>query len=223
MKLGALCSGGKDSSYALWLASKKNHEIENIISMYPEKENSWMFHKPEPETLHLFAEASNLPLIEGKTSGGKVEELEDLKSLLENIPVEGIVNGAVASTYQKERIEKICEEIGLISITPLWNKNPFSLLRGMVDGNFETVITSVSAMGFSEEWLGRKIDGECIGDLRKLNEQYKVHPLGEGGEYETLTLDAPFFEKKICLKDTSKNWKGDRGVLEIKDVGLVEK
>lgn len=223
MRLGALCSGGKDSSYALWLALKENNEIENIITMYPKREDSWMFHKPNPEILQLFAEASSLNLTEGKTEGGKEEELEDLKSVLRGLSIDGIVSGTVASKYQKDRIEGICEELGLSLLTPVWNREPIKLLRGMVEEEFEIIITSVSAKGFTEEWLGRRIDEKCIEDLKNLQTKHGVNPVGEGGEYETLVLDAPFFKKRIIVKETSSWWKNDRGSLKIEEAELARK
>lgn len=223
MHLATLCSGGKDSSYAHWRALKQGHEVAEIVAMFPEKEDSWMFHKPNKEILRLYAEASQLPLREGKTTGDKEKELEDLKSLLESLEIEGIVNGAIASTYQKERIEKICKELDLSSINPLWGKDPFSLLREMLKENFEIIITSVAAKGFEKKWLGRKINEECLDDLKKLNEKYGVHPAGEGGEYETLVLDAPFFKKRITLVETNPIWRKTRGHLEISETKLAEK
>lgn len=223
MRLGALCSGGKDSSYALWLASQGNNQIENIIVMYPKKEDSWMFHKPNPKILNLFAEASGLTLIEGKTKGEKEKELEDLKDLLKGLSIDGVVSGAVASEYQKNRVEKICEELGLSLLTPLWGRNPIKLLQEMVESKFEIVITSVSAKGFTEKWLGRKIDEKCIEELKNLQDKFGVNPVGEGGEYETLVLDAPFFERKIVIKGTSSNWRNDRGSLKILEAELGRK
>ncbi|KXB06354.1 hypothetical protein AKJ53_00610 [candidate division MSBL1 archaeon SCGC-AAA382F02] len=220
MELAALCSGGKDSSYALWLASKEGHEITKIVSMIPQRADSWMFHQPHSEVMELFAEASNIPLLKGETLGIKEKELEDLKNLLEGLSVDGVVSGALASNYQKTRIDKICEELDLISINPIWQKNPSKLLADMIKEEFEIIITSVSAEGFEKEWLGRKIDRECLEDLKSLKEKFGIHITGEGGEYETLVLDAPYFEKRIVPVETDRVWKGDRGYLKIKEFEL---
>lgn len=182
-----------------------------------------MFHRPNREVLDLFAAASDLPLIRRETSGGKNREIKDLKSSLKNIPAEGVVSGALASTYQKKRIEKICKELELASVMPLWKKDPLTLLKNMLAEEFETIITSVSTGGLTKEWLGRKIDRNCIEDLEKLNEKYGIHLSGEGGEYETLVLNAPYFEKRIALTDTERVWKGDRGHLKINRSELATK
>lgn len=209
--------------YALWLASKKGHEITDIVAMIPKKENSWMFHRPNPQIIELLAEATQLPLIKGSTSGIKGRELGDLKSTLEGLSIEGVVSGAVASNYQKNRIERICDILGISCLTPLWKKDPVSLLQKMLDERFKIIITSVSAQGFEKEWLGRKIDEKCLEALKTLKERFGINLAGEGGEYETLVLDAPLFKKKILPIETERIWRENRGHLKIKEVKLVPK
>lgn len=223
MRLAALCSAGKDSAFALWRALEEGHEIKNTIVMMPERRDSWMFHQPDPKFIDFFENAIDFPITRVVTSGEKREELVNLKSALEKLSVEGLVHGAVESTYQKERIEKICESLGLTSISPLWKKKPFTLLRDMIKNHFSILITSVSAGGLDERWLGRKMDEKCVKDLEKLHKKYGIHPTGEGGEYETAVIDAPFMKKKIDPVLTKKIWKGDRGHLEIEKMRLLDK
>lgn len=223
MKLASLCSGGKDSSYALWLASEDGHEIEELVAMIPEREDSWMFHRPDVHIMELFSESADLPLKIGRTSGEKEDELLDLKSVLKTLSVEGLVHGAVASKYQKKRIERLCQDLDLVSLDPLWKMDPLGMLRDMLECGFEVIITSVSAAGFDEDWLGRRIDGDCVNDLKELHEEFGIHISGEGGEYETLVLDAPFFEKRIDIVKANRIWNRDRGYLEVSKAELVQK
>ncbi|CAG2180612.1 unnamed protein product, partial [Oppiella nova] len=37
--------------------------------------------------------------------------------------------------------------------------------------------------------------------LEELNHKFGINVCGEGGEYETITLDCPLFRKKIVLDD----------------------
>lgn len=223
MRLAALCSGGKDSSYALWLALMKGHEIARVVTMIPKQENSWMFHRPNTELIRLFAKASTLPLTERRIPDEREEELEILKRSLEKLSIDGVVSGAIASTYQRNRIEGICKELEFVSLMPLWNEDPSGLLKKMLEDGFEIIITSVSAGGLNEEWLGRKIDKNCLDDLKMLNEKFGIHITGEGGEYETLVLDAPFFGERIDPIETEIIWEGDRGRLEVKKAELTKK
>jgi ABC transporter with metal-binding/Fe-S-binding domain ATP-binding protein len=202
---------------------RQGHEIRYLVTMVPERDDSWMFHYPNIHLVDLFAEAADIPLCKGKTRGIKEVELEDLKRLLGKLDVKGIVSGAVTSEYQKTRIERICKELRLASITPLWHEDPLKLLRELVDLNFEAIIVGVYAYGFHREWLGRTIDWETIDELIRLNREYQISIVGEGGEYETLVLNAPFFKKKIKLLKVEKTWEGQSGYLSVKDATVVDK
>jgi diphthine-ammonia ligase len=222
MRIAALCSGGKDSSYALWLSMKQGHEVAYIVAMIPAREDSWMFHQSNIHLIDLFAECAGLPLVKAETSGEKYQEIDDLKRILKTLDVRGVVSGGIASNYQKNRIDEICRDLRLYHLAPLWGREQEKLLKEMIDAEFEVIITSVSAQGFKESWLGRKLDEKTLQDLIDLNQRYKVNVSGEGGEYESLVLDAPFFRKRIVILKATRIWKGDRGQLlidraEIKD------
>lgn len=223
MRVAVLVTGGKDSALALHRTLKQGHEVKHLVTMLPQREDSWMFHFPNIRLTDLFAEAAELPLIKAETTGVKEKELEDLKRLLETLDVDGVVSGAISSQYQKKRIDKICQELNLKSIAPLWQESPIKLLKELIKLNFETVIIGVYALGFDKSWLGRKFNSTTLSDLIKLNEKYKVSLVGDGGEYETLVLDAPFFKKKIQLLQTEKVWEDHSGYLLVKKAVLLDK
>jgi len=223
MHVAVLASGGKDSTLALYHVLKEGYEVKYLMCMLPQREDSWMFHYPNIRLIDLFAEAVEIPLAKAETSGIKEEEVEDLKRLIETLDVEGIVSGAIASNYQKTRIERICKQLKLNCITPLWNKNPIEILKEILDLKFKVIITGAYAHGFNTEWLGRKIDEASIKALMELNRRYGVSPVGEGGEYETLVLDTRFFKKKIKIIEAKKVWKGQNGYLLIKRAKLEDK
>ena len=143
-----------------------------------------------------------------------------MKKILSELDVDGVISGAIASEYQRTRIEKICYELGIKSFTPLWHKNQELILRNEVDAGFKIMIVGVFARGFNESWLGTTIDESCIDELVKLQKKYGINIAGEGGEFETLVLDCPLFKKKLILDEVSKEWKRDSGVLQVKKAHL---
>ena len=147
MKLAALVSGGKDSLYSAYLAKKSGHDIDYILSMKSKNLESYMFHTHNLHILETIAQIMKTPIIFGETKGVKEEELTDLKHLLEKVKdkIDGVTTGAIASTYQKSRVDKICQELGLESLAPLWGLNPEEILRIMLKDNFEIIIISVGA------------------------------------------------------------------------------
>lgn len=221
MKLAGLFSGGKDSTFSIYFAGKTN-EISCLITVFSKNQESYMFHTANIELTKLQAELMNIPLITIETKGEKEEELEDLKNAIktaiDKYKIQGIVCGGVASRYQKERIEKICNELNLKLIAPLWNIDKEKYLYALIK-EFEIIITSVSAEGFNQSWLGRKIDEKCIEDLKELNKKYGVSIVGEGGEFESLVLNCPMFKKRIAIEQAVPKMTSEFcGVYEIKKV-----
>jgi len=182
-----------------------------------------MFHYPNIHLADLFAEAVGIPLVKAETVGVKEVEVKDLKRLLAKLDIDAVVSGAISSQYQKKRIDKVCSELGLKSIAPLWHQDPRKLLEELVKLKIETIIVGVYAFGFTADWLGRKINQATINDLVELNRKYQVSLVGEGGEYETLVQDAPFFKKKMQLIETEKVWEGQSGYLLVKKATLADK
>jgi predicted ATP pyrophosphatase (TIGR00289 family) len=223
MRVAVLATGGKDSTLALFKVLNAGYEVKCLASMIPLREDSWMFHYPNIRLVDLFAEAVGIPLVKAESSGVKEEEVEDLKRLIARLDVDGVVSGAIASEYQKSRVERICEELNLKCISPLWHKNPLEILNEIVDLKFDVIITGVYAYGFSKEWLGRKIDEATVKALIELNGRYGVSLVGEGGEYETLVLDAPLFKRQIKIIEAEKVWKDQSGYFTVKRAELESK
>jgi predicted ATP pyrophosphatase (TIGR00289 family) len=223
MRVAVLATGGKDSTLALYHVLKEGYEVACLATMIPLREDSWMFHYPNIRLIDLFAEAVNIPVVKAETSGVKETEVEDLKRLIEKLDVDGIVSGAIASEYQKGRVDRICRQLSLKSIAPLWHRDPLEMLQEILTLRFEVIIIGVYALGLSYEWLGRRIDTGMVEDLRRLNKHYGVSLVGEGGEYETLVLDAPFYKKKIKIAKAEKVWKGQSGYLLISEAQLENK
>jgi len=219
----ALVTGGKDSALALYRSIRQGFEVVNLVTMMPQRDDSWMFHYPNIHLADLFAEAAGIPLVKAETSGMKEKELKDLEQVLAQLSVDAVVSGCISSQYQKEHIDKICKELNLQHVAPLWRESPLELLKEIVELKMETIIVGVYAHGFTSEWLGRKLDYTAMNDLFELNEQFEVSLVGEGGEYETLVLDAPFFKKWIKLVEAQKIWEGQSGYLLIEKATLENK
>jgi predicted ATP pyrophosphatase (TIGR00289 family) len=220
MKVASLFSGGKDSAYAIYLAKKAGLNVKYIVSLFPEKKDSWMFHSINIHLTEILAEAMNIPFIKKQTQGEKEKELEDLKEILKGLEIDGVISGAIASEYQKSRIEKICNELGLKSFTPLWGKNQENILKDIIKAGFEIIIVGVFAEGLDESWLGRKLDEKTINELIEIRKKYLINEAGEGGEFETLVVDGPIFKKRLVLDEISKEWERDHGVLRVKKAHL---
>ena len=223
MKLAVLFSGGKDSCYALQLASKQ-HEIACLLSIESENPESFMFHTPNIHLTKLQAESMNIPLLTKTTPGEKEEELKDLKKLIEKAMAEytikGVVTGAIESVYQATRVQKICDELGLWCFNPLWQKDQVELLNELLENKFQTLIIGVFGFPLDDSFLGKYIDQAMIQRLVTLKEKFQINPSGEGGELETFVINAPIFDKAIIVKKSKVDYSNNAGIYLINEAEL---
>lgn len=227
-RLGVLFSSGKDSNYSLYLMQKQKYPIECLITIRSKNPHSYMFHTPNIDMVHLQSQAIGIPLIEKVTEGEKEIELEDLKEALEaairQYGINGVVTGALYSTYQKDRIEKICSELGLKVFSPLWHTDQEQEMRDILNEGFEFIFSSIAAYGLDRSWLGRRIEEKDIDDLVDLNERIGVNIAGEGGEFESFVTDGPIYEKKIEILDYDVDEMDENTArIIIRDARLIDK
>ncbi len=223
MRVAALLSGGKDSTLAARLAEEGGHQVPYLVTMRSGNPDSYMFHTVNVEAAGLQAEAWGKQWVQAWTAGEKEKELDDLKAALEGLPIEGVVSGAIASSYQRDRVERVCGELGLTHVYPLWGRDREGLLRAVLGRGMRVIFTVVAAQGLDESWLGGELDEAAVRRLLQLNAEYGVDPCGEGGEYETLVLDAPWFRKKIVVSKAEKTWDGVSGRYVISEAHLRPK
>ncbi len=203
LNLGIMWSSGKDSCYAAYLMQKHNYNIKCLLTMKSANKYSYMFHTPNIDLAELQAKAMEVPIIVEKTVGEKEDELKDMKKLLikakKEYKIDGIVTGALFSHYQRERIEKVADEVGLKIFSPLWHKNQEEEMREIVNSDFKMVLSSIAGEGLDESWVGKVISEKDIDRLVELNNKIGINVAGEGGEFESLVLDCPLFTKEIVV------------------------
>lgn len=208
MRLAALFSGGKDSSLALHRVlsprdnsgePKSGYEVKYLLNIVSENEDSFMFHKQDFGLLEAQADRLGIEMVSIGTKGEKEKELDDLRELIGGVKdkVDGIVVGGIASSYQGERVRKICDEMGLEFMAPLLDIKPEDLWDELLSDGFEVVIIKITCDGIGKEWLGRGIDKCALSELRALSEKYKFRLDFEGGEAESCVLNMPGYSSKI--------------------------
>ena len=223
MKVSALFSGGKDSTYALYLLQQQGWDVASLLTVVPKASDSYMFHYPNIRWTRLQAEAMGIPIKYRESSGLKEEELKDVEELMAEEDTDGYVCGAIASDYQWSRFNGIAHRLGKPLHAPLWRKDQLTLLEDMVHAGFKFMIAGVYAEGFDEGWLGKVITAQSIKELKKLSDKYRISVSGEGGEIETFVLDAPNFSKTLTIREARANWSRNSGNYTITSAELEEK
>ncbi len=223
--VAVLFSGAKDSTFAVYKAMGMGLHVKFLLTLLPKRDDSYMFHHPNVQWARLHAEAMGIPIVFREVSGEEGKEVEEMKGILASLKpeIDGVVSGALASRYQRTRIDNACKELGLESISPHWNRGIKDYLEDLIISGFDVIFIAVAAEGLNESWLGRRLDREALKDLEKLHEKHGVHMGGEGGEYESFVLDAPIFKKRVRILHAHKEWDGARGAYIIDSAELVEK
>ncbi len=225
MNVAALFSGGKDSTYAIYKAQKSNHKISCLVTIFPESEESVLLHYPNSEITKLQAQSMDIPQIYVKSNSSDTQtELKLLDTLLkkakDDYMVEGLIHGGLISQFQKNNFNRVCQDNRLEFISPLWGSTHKEYLKELVQSGFKIIITSVSADGLDDSWLGEELSLDNIDKLTKMSEKFGFNLNFEGGEAETLVVDCPLFRYPIKIKKSQKLWDGYRGRFEIEEAEL---
>jgi diphthine-ammonia ligase len=228
LKLGILFSSGKDSNYSAYIMKKQNYELACLITLKSKNPYSYMFQSAGVEIVELQAQAMDVPLVTYDTLGEKEKELEDLKDAIKEAKdlykIDGIVSGAMFSTYQRSRIEKICDELGLKIFSPLWHKGQEQEMHELLRLGFKFIFSSIAADGLDKSWLNKIITLEDVEKLVALRDKIGFNCAGEGGEFESTVIDSPLFEKEISIDEVEVVEESKcSAYLKIKRANLAEK
>lgn len=227
-KAAVLFTGGKDSTYTIQKVRSSGFEVSCLITVISQNPFSYMLHTPNIQIAELSANALEIPIVFGWTNGEKEKELHDIRDSVSEArkkhEFDFLASGGLSSGYQKRRLQQIANEIGLESLAPLWGVDQSHYLRDLISESYQFILTSVSAAGLDENWLGRQIDEMAVRELLILSEKYHFNPAFEGGEAETLVLDCPLFlRKRLEIIRSERIWDGVRGSLLVKQAHLVDK
>jgi diphthine-ammonia ligase len=224
LRVAVLFSGGKDSSYATWIVQHQGWDV-NLVTVKPSSADSDMFHHPNVGWTQLQAKGMGLShdVVEVKDSDEMTDLQNALAAMKDRYDITGLVSGAIASDYQKSRIDNMCDAIGLKSYAPLWHKNPRLLVEDLKKAGFRIVLVAVAAAGLDESWLGQELSAQQWSRLERLSKVHGIHLTGEGGEYETFVQDAPHFSKIVEIEKSRNEWHGDRGRMIIERASLRDK
>jgi uncharacterized protein (TIGR00290 family) len=189
-------SGGKESSLSCYRAMQNlGVRIDYLLNMASSDGRHSRSHGVSSHLLKLQAEAMGIPLVQKNTTWARYEE--EFKKAVLNLKREGIqagVFGDIDLVEHREWVERVCKEIGIKPILPLWKEERENLLEEFIGVGFKAKICATRASFLSQDWLGREIDKKFIKDLGALG---GIDLCGEKGEYHTFVYDGPIFKKPV--------------------------
>ena len=213
-------SGGKDSCLATYKALQSGYKVSYLANTISREYRRVRFHGIKDTLVQAQSQAIGTPLLQKETTADGYEQ--EFKDVISNVIPEGIEGVVFGDIYphMREWADKICSDLGIQAIEPLCGRNSEEILLDFIESGFEAIIVATQANFLSEGWLGRKLDGEFLEDIRR----YKhIDVCGENGEYHSLVIDGPIFKQRIDIKESRKILRGGYWFLDIRDYQLLKK
>ena len=216
-------SGGKDSALALHRALRQEHEPLFLLTMVNRDAGRSMSHGLDPALLRAQAQATGIPLVSREVTWESYEEgFKEAVSGLKAEGVLGVVFGDIDLVGHREWAERVCHEVGVVPLLPLWGGERRALLDELVESGFEAIIVAADADLLGEEWLGRRIDATSIDELARLGEERGIDPCGERGEFHTLVTFGPLFRRRILVLEAEPVLRDGYRFLDIQRFALEQ-
>jgi diphthine-ammonia ligase len=201
MRVGVLFTGGKDSTFTLHKTLWSGQDVRALCTVTPTTRYPMLYHAPYTELVELHSRAYGIPLCSVRGSEDELKTLDELLSkCISKYSIEGIATGALLSDYQRIRFTMKAAERGLWVYNPIWRKIQEDYMRMLVRMGFRFIITRITAMGIPHTLLGKVLGEQDVEEIIRLSKRYGFNPAFEGGEAETLVVDAPLMKKKLVVE-----------------------
>lgn len=212
-------SGGKDSCFALYKAKYAGYNISHLVNFISKKYQRVSFHGTEAKLIQMQAEAMGVSLVQEETTPNGYEQ-EFKKTVRRLIPkgIEGMIFGDIYLEEHKDWVERVCKELGIKAVEPLWGKTTESVFLDFIDADFEAIIVSAKSELFDKKWLGKRVDRKLLQYLKENN----IDICGENGEYHTVVINGPMFDKRIKIENTQTIKRDSYWFLDTMGYSLAE-
>ncbi|MDD5398074.1 MAG: diphthine--ammonia ligase [Dehalococcoidia bacterium] len=210
-------SGGKDSCMALYEAMRQGRKVTHLVNFISNDEKRVRFHGTNADLIRQQGAAMGIKVAQYETDWDGYER--DFKAAVRSLlptGVKGMIFGDIYLDVHKEWVERVCGEIGIEALEPLWGQPTDELLDQFIQLGFEAVVVGVNSRHMDEKWVGRMVDST----FRDYLKQNNIDPCGENGEYHTVVINGPIFSRRLSLITGGVISKNEYRLLDIRDVRL---
>jgi uncharacterized protein (TIGR00290 family) len=215
MKVVSLWSGGKDSCLACYKAKLHGYKITSLLNFINFDGTNSLSHCLSAQIIQKQAIMTGIPFFQKAMSKENYEK--DFNTLIlklkESEGIGGIVFGDIYLEEHKVWIDRVCKQIGVEPIMPLWGQDTTKLVNEFIERGFKAIIVSAQKALLGKEWLGREINTEFVKELKEMG---NIDLCGEKGEFHTFVYDGPIFKKSIKFIIGKKVLKDKHWFLDIK-------
>lgn len=214
MKVISLWSGGKDSCYACYKAKQQGYQIVSVVNFTDSERTNSVSHGLSSDIIRKQAGLTDIPLLQKAMP--KKGYRDAFKALIEELKAKegigGIVFGDIYLQEHRDWIDKVCGELKIGAILPVWTTDTEKLVNEIIDSGFKSIVVSTNKDIFGQEWLGREVDDTFIKDLKAIG---NIDLCGEKGEFHTFVYDGPIFKERVGFIKGEKRLRGNRWFLEV--------
>lgn len=194
-------SGGKDSCLACHKAIHGGSEIKVLLNFISREHKRCCFHGIEADLMKLQAESIGIPIVQKEVTADLTEYEKEFKEAVGELKSKGMKKMVFGDIYLLEQyswVDRVCGEIGIEPVEPLWNQPTDKILEEFIDLGYKAMVVSAKADLFDGSFIGRIIDKKMLSELK----ERKICPCGENGEFHTFVMDGPIFKKKIEITES---------------------
>ncbi len=189
-------SGGKDSCLACYKAMNDGYGINFLLNFISKEYKRCCFHGIEAELIKLQAQLTGIPLIQKEVTADMKEYEKEFKAAVSGIKgAQAMVFGDIYLDEHKDWVERVCREINIAPVEPLWASAAEAVLTEFIELGFKAVVVSCQADKFGPDFIGRQLDKDLLAELKAKG----ICPCGENGEFHTFVVDGPIFKRGIKI------------------------
>lgn len=212
MKFAMSYSCGKDSTLALHKMLEQGHEPVCLIVMVNEEAGRSYFHGADYPMLERYSETLALPMITCPAEGATYQSaFETGLAKARLMGAEAACFGDIDIEQNRRWEEERCQAAGLLPCFPLWQRGREEIVYELLRLGYKCLIKSVNRTVLPMDLLGRPLDEASVSVMRSAG----VDVCGENGEYHTLAVDGPIFQKPLCFQIGGSIEFGDYAAAEI--------
>lgn len=208
-------SGGKDSCLACYRAMKQGMKLSHLVHFDRPKN----LHGVDPAMIKLQADLTGIPMIQRKVASEDFErEFKKTIGELAMSGTKGMVFGDIYLEPHKEWVDRVCYELGIEPVEPLWGMKTEDIIQEFLNIGFDTIVASGNQDLIDKKYIGHRMDREFIEHLKSK----KLDVCGENGEFHTFVTRGPLFRGKIEITASDVISRDGFWFLDVRDYKVVK-